>query len=664
MMKRYVPLLLAAVLLAGCAAPDTQAQTQSSQISVAGALLPVEEAALPGGSAASQPDAVVARLGEQVLHNGLLSAFYWAEAAAWQQAGHDQSPDFSQPLNSQRCTVDGSTDSWQEFFLQRALTVWHTSAALVEQSLHDPVPTEEAYRPNPANREKYLEGMPATRVLYGFNSHYQINTMHQAYLEELPQRLETLAQQAGCSSVEELARQGFGTSADYLEEFARLYNEGYAYYTFLSYDRLPSEEEIQTHPAGESGSQPLVDIRQVLLVPTGLLPAPGQTLIPGVEPKMQQQTVEISQDGKVSCSEEAWEHCRQQAQTLLDGWKRDRKTGEAAFAELAHKHSQDPLTALDGGVLRNLRQGQLIEPLDSWCFDPARQSGDTTIVRSDYGIHILYFSASREQAQVEAEQQLRRQALGEILDEARRAYPVEIDESAIGLPAAQPMVSTGDILYPDVAHQRFPEIPLYLQQDYEGTMYGGFQLATNGCGITSLAMLSSYLLDEEWTPPELCRRYGNYSYANGTDGMIFIYEPQVMGFYLREKTYEPTEAYQALQEGYPVISLQQKGYWTRGGHYIVLEKLNEDGTVQVRDSNIYNYGGHGRANGHVQDRHAWSAITGSCSAFWVFEPKVTNLPACTRCGDGDTQTLLQSPYLCPKCRQSLLRREGYLDMET
>ena len=45
MMKRYVPLLLAAVLLAGCAAPDTQAQTQSSQISVAGALLPVEEAA-------------------------------------------------------------------------------------------------------------------------------------------------------------------------------------------------------------------------------------------------------------------------------------------------------------------------------------------------------------------------------------------------------------------------------------------------------------------------------------------------------------------------------------------------------------------------------------------------------------------------------------------
>lgn len=672
MMKRYLLLLLAAAVLAGCASPavaQPAGQPSQAQTEPAPSLPPDGQ---PGtvtskGSytGTGQQDTVVASVGKAQLTNGLLSAFYWAEAAAWLQAGHPQSPDFSQPLDIQSCPVDSSVHSWQQFFLRRALNAWHTSQALVEQSKNDLVPTEEAYRPNPANREKYLDGMPATRVLYGYDPHYRINTMHQAYLDALPQHLQELAEQAGASTVEALARQGFGTDAEDLEDFARLYNEGYAYYTFLSYDRMPTEEEVQAysqrHPSAEP--QTLVDIRQVLLVPSSQIPDPNQTRIPGVPLQMQHEPVQIDPDGRVSCSEEAWEYCLQQAQSLLEGWKRDGRTGEAAFAELANKHSQDPLTALDGGVLRNLRQGQLIQPLDSWCFDPARQSGDTTIVRSDYGIHILYFSASREQAQLDAQKALGQQALAQILDKARRAYPVQIDYSAIVLPEAQPMVSTGDILYPDLAHQRYPEIPLYLQQDYEGTMYGGFQLATNGCGITSFAMLASYLLDEEWTPPEMCQRYGNYSYANGTDGMIYSYEPQVMGFYLRERTHEPTEAYQALKEGYPVISLQHKGYWTRGGHYILLEKLNDDGTVQVRDSNVYNYGGHGRANGHVQDRHEWKAITGSCGGFWVFDRKVTNLPACARCGDGDTRTLLQSSYLCPKCRQALLRREGYLDME-
>ena len=50
-------------------------------------------------------------------------------------------------------------------------------------------------------------------------------------------------------------------------------------------------------------------------------------------------------------------------------------------------------------------------------------------------------------------------------------------------------------------------------------------------------MLASYMADDELTPPEMCARYGNYSHKNGTDGMIFNYEPAVMGFYLRKKTY-------------------------------------------------------------------------------------------------------------------------------
>ena len=94
----------------------------------------------------------------------------------------------------------------------------------------------------------------------------------------------------------------------------------------------------------------------------------------------------------------------------------------------------------------------------------------------------------------------------------------------------------------------------------------------------------------------------------------------------------------------------------------MLEKLNEDGTVQVRDSNLYNYGTSGRIQAHAQDKHTWGSITSAGSGFWIFAYKVKRIPACSRCGEpeGVTKELLQEDYLCEKCRPAILRRETYL----
>jgi len=172
-------------------------------------------------------------------------------------------------------------------------------------------------------------------------------------------------------------------------------------------------------------------------------------------------------------------------------------------------------------------------------------------------------------------------------------------------------------------------------------------------------MLASYMADDELTPPEMCARYGNYSHRNGTDGMMFDYEPAVMGFYLREKTYDHAKVMTALEEGQIVISVQHPGYWTRGGHYILLEKLLEDGRIQVRDSNIYNYV---RVRSHVEDRHTWNSITASGSGFWIFEDKITRIPACSRCGEGTDTGVLKEAYLCEKCTPALLRRNAFLEL--
>ena len=297
--------------------------------------------------------------------------------------------------------------------------------------------------------------------------------------------------------------------------------------------------------------------------------------------------------------------------------------------------------------------------LAQWCFAEERETGDTTVLRSPHGVHILYYSGSTALNYEAAAADLIQKNLRELSVQAMKRYTPEITYSAITLTQGDSTVTARDILYPDIAHERFPEVPLYLQQDYPGTMYGGFELRTNGCGITSMAMLASYMADDELTPPEMCARYGRYSHKNGTDGLLFNNEPAVMGFYLREKTYDTRVVKKALEDGYLVVSIQHPGYWTRGGHYIVCESINEEGLIQVRDSNIYNYF---NVRAHAQDVHTWGSITSAGSGYWIFEHKITRIPACSRCGtpDGLTQSLLKADYICEKCAPAILRRNTYL----
>ena len=621
-----------------------------------------ENVTCKGSYSAQVTDAVVATVGGAELTNQELQAWYWAEVALWQQENPEKGPDFDQPLDTQPCEIDGSVNSWQQFFLRQALNRWHTAQALVTESREVPLPTEDAYRPNLKNYEKYLTDQPATKYLYGYNAYYSPNTLHQEYLDAMPDTLDALAQERGYSGLAAMAEEAFGTNRAALLDYAETLNRGYMYFTHMSCYIEPTAEELaawyEENSGAYSSQEPLVDIRHMLLVPkdvvqeeTGWKPADAEPVI--------LETVKIREDGQVECSENAWQIGMEDAQEMLEKWKKDIRCSEATFADLANKHSADTGTALDGGGYQGIRRGQLMEALDSWCFDPARQSGDTTIIRSEYGLHVLYFSRSYTQGEAQAEDAYYQEQQLALLETAREAYPMEADYRVITLTEAVGTVSAGEILYPDIAHERFPEVPLYLQQDYVGTMYGDYRIITNGCGITSMAMLASYMTDDELTPPEMCARYGRYSHSNGTDGMMFNYEPAVMGFYFREKTYDAKVARAALEEGQIVISLQHPGYWTRGGHYIVCESIDEDGWVKVRDSNIYNYT---KLRTHKEDRHKWENITAKCAGYWIYEDKVTRIPACHRCGTAETfpNILLKEEYLCRKCGPAVLRRSSYL----
>ena len=108
-----------------------------------------------------------------------------------------------------------------------------------------------------------------------------------------------------------------------------------------------------------------------------------------------------------------------------------------------------------------------------------------------------------------------------------------------------------------------------------------------------------------------------------------------------------------------MVAQELKGYWTGGGHYIVLEKLTEDGKVVVRDSNILNYI---KLEGHGVDYFDWELITPEAVIYFIMGKKAVTVDACCRCGDPTEQSAAQvgADYICHKCDDAMLRRSTYL----
>ena len=701
MMKKGLCLALAVVLavasLSACGGSQVEPTEQTAPSTLATEPAPTvpedgspKDVTCKGSYTEDEPNGkhIVAWLDGATLNNSQLQVYYWLEVAAYQASGQTPAPDFSAPLDTQTCEIDSTVNSWQQYFLRRALETWHTAQALVLRSESEGIPTEEAYQPNMDNHAKYLTDIPAVRFLYGYNNNYRINTLHQAWLDALPETLETLAQEKGFADSEALASAAANASVDDLLAFAELYNAGYAYFTSLTYELQPTQEEVEAWyaehekeytAAGISrDGENYVNLRQLLAIPQVPQPEvnPWTGATAPVDP-LTQETVTVAEDGTVTCSEEMWELGLEQAQQLVEefGLKFRKNqasayssTTDAVFADFAFNNSLDEDTAPYGGQYRHVRRGQLGKEQEQWCFAAERQEGDIAIFRTDYGYQILHFSSREEGWYAQAEQDLIASLEKQALAETREKYPMTVLYNNIALSQTQEpgTLTPQELLYADVAHERFPEIPLYLQQDYPTTRYGNYMLRGHGCGITTMAMVASYLADKELTPPLLCDWYGKYCFLSGTDGNLFNVTPSEMGFYVIRQCYDHREAYAALEEGHVVVCLQTKGYWTGGGHYLALEKLvlgledEEEPRIQVRDSNIFNYG---KLKDHKLDAFKWNTIPRDGKSYWIFEYKNVNTTICHRCGDPSsrTQHLLAGEYTCEKCEAAQMRRSAYLE---
>ncbi len=295
-------------------------------------------------------DTVVAKIGDKTLTNGQLQVYYWMGYHNFMSANYAYAQyfglDMTKPLDVQIMdpALHGQDLSmtWQQYFLQFALDSWQQVQSVA------------------------LEAEAAG---------LEIDPEDQAALDNLQQTMEESVK-AYDVTLNEYMAMNFGPGADMedYKNYQRVYYQGAPYYAAETAKLVPTDADIEAYfdahaeeyaSGGITKDSKYVDVRHILLQPEN--------------PK---------EDG--TYADEDWAVCEQKAQEILDQYLAGEKT-EEAFAELAKEHSTDPGYKDNGGLYEGVYMGQMVEPFENWCFDAARQVGDTGLVKTSYGYHVMYY---------------------------------------------------------------------------------------------------------------------------------------------------------------------------------------------------------------------------------------------------------------------------------
>lgn len=301
-------------------------------------------------------DTVIATVGDVELTNSALQVYYWQAANEYYNnygAYIDPSIlDFTKPLDTQFYDEEAGV-TWQKFFLDSAISSWGRYAAL------------------------YMKAQ---------ESGFQLSEEMQTYVESLPDQIAQMATSYDYASVEEMLAADMGAACDEAGYMEYLHTNIYAsqYMDSIYESLIPEMDAIEAYYTEHEAdlkaqgitkdSGVTVDVRHILLCPEG-----GTT----------------DENGNTTYSEAEWELCRVKAQDLLDKWAAESGT-EEGFAQFAMENTEDPGSMSTGGLYTDVYMGQMVEPFEAWCFDASRQYGDTGLVQTTYGYHIMYFVGSNE----------------------------------------------------------------------------------------------------------------------------------------------------------------------------------------------------------------------------------------------------------------------------
>ncbi len=99
--------------------------------------------------------------------------------------------------------------------------------------------------------------------------------------------------------------------------------------------------------------------------------------------------------GEVTYSEDEKAAAKEEAEGYLKTWQEGDAT-EESFIELVKEHSDDS-TASEGGLFEDInRDSSYVDNFLNWSIDSARKTGDTAVIETEYGYHVMYFVGNSE----------------------------------------------------------------------------------------------------------------------------------------------------------------------------------------------------------------------------------------------------------------------------
>ena len=413
-LRSFIALLLAAAmlmgLLSGCAtSPEepettTEATEPSTEPEVIDNYGKNDVTALANYSiTTASPDdenmsAVVAvdADGNPVLTNRVMQLLYWLEFYTFMSSYSSYvvyfGLDASAPLAGQASLKENRT--WEQYFLEAAATNFSEEYAL------------------------YCEAEAV-----GFT----LSEEDQAYIDDISDPagdLATSALASGYESAEAYIQATFGpgvTLEDYLL-YVKIFITANAYYT-ETYTGLQVEADaadeatlsdyydanVDTFEENQVWKVNNVSVRHILIEP------------------------EAADETSTDYTDEEWAAAEAKANEVLTLWQQN--PTEDYFAELANEKSADPGSNTTGGLYEDFPSNQMVAEFSEWCFDQSRQPGDTGIVKTSYGYHIMYFVGQTEtKAWMDSvREQMISDQMTAFIDEQCEAYPLLFDYAKIRL---------------------------------------------------------------------------------------------------------------------------------------------------------------------------------------------------------------------------------------
>ena len=97
-----------------------------------------------------------------------------------------------------------------------------------------------------------------------------------------------------------------------------------------------------------------------------------------------------STTGQTTYTDEELAAAKEKAEKILAMYEAGNRN-EEGFKTLALEHNTDPGSKENGGLYEDVYPGQMVEAFNDWCFAEGRKPGDTGVVVTPYGAHVMYY---------------------------------------------------------------------------------------------------------------------------------------------------------------------------------------------------------------------------------------------------------------------------------